>query len=187
MDKTFTIFAKGRLTLEQCNIADKTIKSGMIESAYDDVISFHDLKASDIVPARELMKKFGFEVDPEIYEEHYEGSYCELVEASEMVVEANAMYTGGNIWVFYGKLLDGNYFITDDNGWTQVLNANPDEDLDEAFFYEWQQEHLVRELEGEKRTEFLSQMLDWLLENPDYRGGMSEAEVEAYRQYFRIF
>lgn len=77
--KTYSLFAKGKLTRSQCIIADAKIKTGMIESVYDDVISFHDLSMNDIQPAKEIMKQFGFEIEPNVYEEHYDGCLCNLV------------------------------------------------------------------------------------------------------------
>ena len=100
------------------------------------------------------------------------------------ILEANAVYTGGNIWLFYGKLVNGDYFLTDDDGWTRILNADPS-DLEESTFEEWQQEHLVEDLSGSKRTLFCDKLLDWLLTHPDYRGGMTEVEIVSYRSYFK--
>lgn len=82
---TYTIFAKGELTMDQCKIADREIKSGMIEWAYDDIVSFHDLDARDIKKAREIMERFGFDVETDVYEEHYEGSLCNLVKAESRI------------------------------------------------------------------------------------------------------
>ena len=101
------------------------------------------------------------------------------------IKEAWAVYTGGNIWLFYGTLDDGNYFLTDDNGWTLILNANPGDDFEEACFYEWQEEHLVKELLHEERMKFCDKLLDYIYENPDHDGGMDEQEIEVYRNWFR--
>ena len=79
---TYSIFAKGKLTKEHCRVADKAIESGLIETAYDDLITFHSLSITDIKPARKLMERFGFKLEPEIYEEHYDGALCDLVEVS---------------------------------------------------------------------------------------------------------
>lgn len=100
------------------------------------------------------------------------------------IKEANAVYTGGNIWLFYGQLEDGNYFLTDDNGCTQILNANPGDDFEEACYYEWQQKHLVGELWHEERMNFCNKLLDYIFDNPDHDGGMDEAEINAYRIWF---
>jgi len=100
-----------------------------------------------------------------------------------MIKEAYAVYTGGNIWLFYGQLENGNYFLTDDNGWTQILNSNPS-DFDESLYEEWQQEHLVRELFYEERIKFCNELLDWILAHPDNDGGITEHEIEVYRTWF---
>ena len=101
------------------------------------------------------------------------------------IKEANAEYTGGNIWLFYGELTDGNFFLTDDYGWTLILNANPS-NFDESTYVEWQQEHLVKELEGNDRLEFCNQLLNWLSKHIDNCNGMTDSEIEAYRNYFKI-
>lgn len=100
------------------------------------------------------------------------------------IKEAWAVYTGGNIWLFYGNLEDGNFFLTDDNGCTLILNADPN-DLDESTFPDWQEEHLVRELENNERMRFCNALLDWISEHPDNDGGMTEQEIEVYRNWFK--
>jgi len=102
------------------------------------------------------------------------------------VKEANAVYTGGGIWIFYGETDDGNFFLTDDYGATQILNANPGDDFEEACFYEWQQEHFVSELHNEERIKFCYEILDYLLANPNHDGGMTEFEIDTYRTWFCI-
>lgn len=89
---TYTIFARGILTAEQCRQADKAVKSGMIECAYDDVINFHDLNADDVQAARDFMTAAGFTVDAALYEEHYDGCICDLVEIDPNSLET---VTGG--------------------------------------------------------------------------------------------
>ena len=101
------------------------------------------------------------------------------------IKKADAVYTGGNIWLFYGELEDGNFFLTDDNGCTQILNADPGADLEEACFAEWQEAHLVRELQHDERMRFCDELLDWIYANPDHDGGMTEQEIEVYRTWFR--
>ena len=98
------------------------------------------------------------------------------------IEKAYAIYTGGNIWLFHGKLKNGNYFLMDDDGWTQILDADPS-DFDESLFYEWQEKHLIKELKGKKRIKFCDKVLDYLEENPS--GGITELEIEVYRTYFR--
>lgn len=99
------------------------------------------------------------------------------------ITKASAVYTGGNIWLFHGELDDGTYFLTDDNGCTQILDEDPS-DFDESLYWEWQEEHLVRDLDDEEeRVDFCNKLLDKLLDDGN-RGGMSEDEIRAYRKYF---
>lgn len=99
------------------------------------------------------------------------------------IKEAFAIYTGGGIWLFYGKLDNGNYFLTNDIGWTQILNADPS-CSEESAYYEWQQEHLVEELTGDKRKDFCNNLANYLRANPCNCNGMTKHEIEVYRCWF---
>ena len=73
-------------------------------------------------------------------------------------------YTGGNIWVFWGSLGNGKYFMTDSaNEWIYIVDADPDsaEDL-EAWEYDWQQEHIIDEFESD---EFYREVLKQAIKN----------------------
>lgn len=83
--KTYTIYAKGNLTMKHCRIADNAVKSGMIEAVDADLVVFHSLKIDDIKPAREVMKQFGFDVKSEIFEEHIYGCYCYEVDVTNEI------------------------------------------------------------------------------------------------------
>lgn len=98
---------------------------------------------------------------------------------------AMAEYTGGNIWLFHGRLEDGNYFLTDDNGSTEILDADP-ENFDESLYWEWQEAHMVKMLEGKERTAFADLLLDWLAKHPEGRNGFTDSEINAYRNYFQL-
>lgn len=101
------------------------------------------------------------------------------------IKNAYAVYTGGNIWLFYGELQDGNYFLTDDFGATRILNADP-ADLDESLYEDWQQEHLVKDLDGGDRTDFCEDLIDWLKNaDEENRGGITDSELDGYRSYFK--
>ena len=83
--KTYSTYAKGDLTMHQCRIADKEIKSGIIEAVNREIVVFHGLEINDIKPARELMGKFGFIVEPEIYEERIYGCFCEEIDVTSEI------------------------------------------------------------------------------------------------------
>ena len=104
---------------------------------------------------------------------------------NETIKNAYAVYTGGGIWLFYGELENGNYFLTDDYGATRILDANPS-DLDESLYEDWQQEHLVNDLEGQDRIDFCDKLLDWLeTADQEHAGGITERELDRYREYFK--
>lgn len=101
------------------------------------------------------------------------------------IKDAYAVYTGGGIWLFYGELKDGNYFLTDDYGATRILDTDPS-DFDETLYEDWQQEHLVEELEGNDRTSFGDDLIDWLKNaNDKNRGGITDEELDEYKEYFK--
>lgn len=99
-------------------------------------------------------------------------------------MRANAIYTGGGIWLFLGETEEGNYFLMDDYGSVRILTEDPSEDLDESLMPEWQEERLVRDLDGRERIDFGNAVLDYLLSHPDCDGGMTEEEIERYRGWF---
>ena len=104
------------------------------------------------------------------------------------ITKVNAIYTGGNIWMFCGSLEDGNFFLTDDDGYTLILNADPNADLEEASFPEWQDAHLVRELEGDERIQFCDEMLTKLSSyeyGSEENGGITEDEIDGYFQHMK--
>ena len=89
-------------------------------------------------------------------------------------VEPN--YTGGGVYVYTGKLKDGNYFLGGDDWFDsnnkmftiRVVNENPDDYEEDCWFDDWQQEHLVRDLTEEENKEITKQILHWIIENkPD--------------------
>lgn len=99
------------------------------------------------------------------------------------IKEVKAIYTGGNIWLFYGSLCDGSFFLTDDYGCTLILDASP-EDLDESLYVEWQEEHTIKELEDAERIGFCKKMLEKLKkESPENQGGFTEYDY--YKNYFK--
>lgn len=97
------------------------------------------------------------------------------------IKSVKAEYTGGNIWIFYGELENGNHFLTDDYGATLILNESP-ADFDKSLYEDWQKEHLVKELLLEGRANFLVDMLN-ALEQTDGRY-ISDDEINGYRDYW---
>lgn len=105
----------------------------------------------------------------------------------EKLKSVTAVYTGGNIWLFYGELANGEYFFTDDEGDVLILNESP-ANLDESLFVEWQDAHKVRELLDEsERVAFCDRLADRLLRHnkADDLGGITDREIKAYKNYWR--
>lgn len=66
----------------------------------------------------------------------------------ENIIKATAIYSCGNIYLYYAELADGNW-ILGDGDFFAIVNENPlkDQDtFDDSCYYEWQQEHLVKEI-----------------------------------------
>ena len=63
------------------------------------------------------------------------------------IVSATAFYTGGGIYLLTGSLDNGNYFITNTSVLPDIcideVDANPDDNLDEACTSEWYDAHIV--------------------------------------------
>jgi len=77
-------------------------------------------------------------------------------------------YTGGGIYVFLGAFTDGTFFIADsDNYDVRIVNENPeptfwDDDGTGAAFPEWQNNHLVKDLDIPEKYSFMLKALKWI-------------------------
>ena len=100
--------------------------------------------------------------------------------------EVSAVYTGGGIWLFHGTVEGGRFFLTDDYGFTLILDSDPS-DFDVSLYEDWQQEHLVEELTGKSRQKFCERLADALISaDDDHRGGITDEEINFYRDYFKL-
>ena len=95
------------------------------------------------------------------------------------VTEANATYTGGNIYQYTGMLSNGNYFQT----WTdweevQELDTDPEENWDDNCDEQWQEEHMVKAHYGSEANEILKDAIRYIIANNPI-GNYSLSEIEA--------
>ena len=75
-------------------------------------------------------------------------------------------YTGGGIYIFSGKLTDGNYFLADGDMFdVSILDADAYENWEECFYAEWQEAHIVKNLSSAEALEFFKSMLTWIRVN----------------------
>ena len=80
---------------------------------------------------------------------------------------AKAVYTGGNIYIYYGELTDGNYFrVGDGDDFIEICNS--DTSVDEADYMEFYEEHRVETLTDREYVRFWNKMLRWIIENDPY-------------------
>ena len=69
----------------------------------------------------------------------------------DRIKRATAIYTGGNVYLYYAELLDGNWIFCDGDS-CAVLNENPlrnQETFDASCCIEWQQAHMIKEITEE--------------------------------------
>ena len=117
----------------------------------------------------------------DLYKQDKEDGMLEEAEGSGNIEYATPNYTGGSIYVYTGKLKDGNYFMASDEALdkynkafaVRIVNEDPDtaedpnqEDI--AWFPEWQEPRLVKDLEGKEALNFTKEILNWIITNkPD--------------------
>ena len=76
------------------------------------------------------------------------------------------IYTGGGIYVLYGELTDGTYFMADASFYdVRIMTEDPLEDWDESGYPEWQEARLVRDLEPNEALGFIEAAIKWIRTN----------------------
>ena len=107
------------------------------------------------------------------------------------ITEVKAVYTGGNVWLFFGRLDNGNSFIVDDDGWVGIFDEDSEAATDYEYdnWCEWCDKHMIKELEDKKeREQFCMDMLDRLEQyeyGSDNNGGFTQGLIEGYRKWFK--
>lgn len=99
-------------------------------------------------------------------------------------------YTGGNVYVFTGKLKNGNYFLADDTFTpfdTRILDIDPNTTIKDENGIEvtlmddvsLQDKHLVKDLDENDAKEFTLNLVKWIEENkPDGNYQVDEIKAE---------
>ena len=78
------------------------------------------------------------------------------------ITSATADYSGGGIYIYTGKLSDGNYFTTTSD-WDSTLIVDSNPDVEEAGYEDWQRDHLVKELTGNDHKTFMNQFYNKII------------------------
>lgn len=94
--------------------------------------------------------------------------------AQHKIKTATACYTGGGIYVFYGQLKSGLYFIAYDE-WEVIYICNADTSAEESQYEDFYEQHAVEEIEGEAFKAFWNQMLSHVI-----NGGATHGEWSNY-------
>jgi len=85
------------------------------------------------------------------------------------IIKADYIYTGGNIYLFWGQLSDNTFFLADGDLFdVTIVNADPDlfDTADEIWQPEWQKEHLVRYADTESEgPAFVIRVIDFIKEH----------------------
>lgn len=92
------------------------------------------------------------------------------------IKEAKAVYTGGGIYIFYGRFTDGTFFRTNDD--SDVIEiCNEDTSTEEADYDEFYEKHRIRTLSGEDSRPLFCSILKWIITNKPKGGNYSELDL----------
>lgn len=91
------------------------------------------------------------------------------------VINVSPQYTGGGIYIYWGELSDGTYFMAETPYWDlRIVDEDPrytynpeysDFDADQP---RWQEDHLIQDVDSTKTQDFFDDMFTWILKNkPD--------------------
>lgn len=96
------------------------------------------------------------------------------------ILRATAIYSGGNIYLYYAELEDKNWLMGDDYSFI-VVDTNPlknAETFEESSYPEWQQEHLIEEISNDNHQEILNQIINVILKGELVKGWGNYSKTE---------
>lgn len=101
------------------------------------------------------------------------------------ILRATAIYSGGNVYLYYAELEDKNWIMGDEYSF-DIVDANPLENeivFEESSYYEWTEKHLVERLPDNKHQEVLNDIIDAIFAGKTIDGweNFSKAELESRR------
>lgn len=104
------------------------------------------------------------------------------------IKNATAIYTGGNIYIYYGQLKDGNYFRACDD-WECIEICDSDTSVEEADYNEFYEEHKFEILVNEEYETFWNEMLLWIIHNApegNYQTDELERRMIKMAKYYKV-
>ena len=84
----------------------------------------------------------------------------------EKITKATAVYSGGNIYLYYAELENKNWVMGNDE-WLIIVNTNPiadEQTFEDSGYYEWQEEHLVKQIPEEDYQKVLNKILETIFD-----------------------
>ena len=96
--------------------------------------------------------------------------------ANYTIKTATAQYTGGGIYIYYGKLDNGLFFRACDD-WDSIEICNADTGTEEADYSEFYEVHTIDSITGTEYVSFWNNMLYFILKNRP-AGNYQEYELE---------
>ena len=93
-----------------------------------------------------------------------------------MIIRLEPIYTGGNSYIYTGKLNTGEYFLAaddyEDTVW--LLDTDPYKDFDDCTYDWWQEAHTTRTLDGKEAFDFFFEIYRKAYE----LGDMPKADID---------
>ena len=84
----------------------------------------------------------------------------------EKIIKATAVYSGGGIYLYYAEMENKQWIMGNDE-WLIIVNENPivnEETFENSSYYEWQEEHLVKQISEEEYQEVLNKILETIFD-----------------------
>lgn len=80
----------------------------------------------------------------------------------ENITKATAVYSGGGIYLYYAELENKQWIMGNDE-WLIVVDTSPiadEQTFEDSGYYEWQEEHLVKQISEKDFQKVLNNILD---------------------------
>ena len=80
----------------------------------------------------------------------------------ENITKATAVYSGGGIYLYYAEMENKQWVMGNDD-WLIVVDTSPiadEQTFEDSGYYEWQEEHLVKQILEKDFQKVLNKILD---------------------------
>lgn len=80
----------------------------------------------------------------------------------ENIIKATAVYSGGGIYLYYAEMENKQWIMGNDE-WLIMVDTSPiadEQTFEDSGYYEWQEEHLVKQISENDYQKVLNKILD---------------------------